>query len=310
MKALAAYIMRGRPHAAGVVALCAALALVLPPFTGPLAYFSTAAVCLVTLRAGAAQGLLILGGAGAALALLGVFTLGGPALGVAYVVLVWLPVWGLAIVLRRTGSLAFTLGCVALMGALLVSGVHLWNADPVAVWCAALESGLRPALEQAGVLRDTAQLGQLLDDMARVMTALIAAAMVSSFCVSLFLARWWQALLYNAGGFQREFHALRFGRVFALPIVLLVIAGVVAQGVMRQWLVELTAVVVAVYMFQGLAFVHRTVALRNAHRLWLVAVYGLLVLMLPQMSVALAVAGLLYSAGFTGTASGDRPGDS
>lgn len=307
MKALAAFIMRGRLHAGGVVAICAALALVLPPFTGPLAYLSAAGVGLATLHAGAAQGLLIMGGAGAALALLGILTLGGPALGVAYVVLVWLPVWALAVVLHRTGSLALTLGCAAFMGALLVSGVHLWSADPVAAWRDVLEIGLRPALEQAGVMHDPAQMDQLLSDMARVMTALIAATMVSSFCVSLLLARWWQALLYNAGGFRIEFHALRFGRVFALPVVVLVIAGVVAQGVMRQWLVELAAVVVAVYMFQGLAFVHRTVALRNAHRMWLVAVYGMLLVMLPQMSVALALAGLLYSVGFAGMMSNDRP---
>ncbi|MDA1107763.1 MAG: hypothetical protein O2845_05235 [Proteobacteria bacterium] len=306
MKALAVFIMRGRLHAGGVVVVCAALALVLPP----LAYLSAAGVGLVTLRAGAAQGLLVMGGAGAALALLGLLTLGGPALGIAYAVLVWLPVWGLAVILNRTGSLAFTMGCTALMGALLVSAVHLWSADPVAVWRTVLESGLRPALEQAGVAHEPAQMDQLLSDMARMMTALIAATMVISFCVSLFLARWWQALLYNADGFQTEFHALRFGRVFAPPVVVLVIAGVVAQGVMRQWLVELIAVVVAVYMFQGLAFVHRTVALRNAHRMWLVAVYGLLLVMLPQMSVALAIAGLLYSVGFTGAVSGDRPGNS
>lgn len=308
MKALAAFIMRGRLHAGGVVAVCAALALVLPPFTGPLAYLSAAGVGLVTLRAGAAQGLLIIGGAGAALALLGLLTLGGPALGMAYAVLVWLPVWGLAAVLNRTGSLAFTLGCAACMGALLVSAVHLWIADPVAAWRTVLESGLRPALEQAGVVHEPAQMDQLLSDMARLMTALIAATMVSSFCVSLFLARWWQALLYNAGGFQAEFRALRFGRAFALPVVLLVIGGVVAQGVMRQWLVELIAVVVAVYMFQGLAFVHRTVALRNAHRMWLVAMYGLLLVIPQMMSVALAIAGLLYSVRFADMTSDDRTG--
>ena len=308
MKALAAFIMRGRLYAGVVVVASAALALVLPPFTGPLIYFSAAGVGLVTLRAGAAQGLLMLAGSGAAVAVMGLLALDNPGLGVVYAVMVWLPVWALAAVLRRTGSLALTLGCAGFMGALLVSGVHLWSADPVAVWRDVLENSLKPALEQAGVVLDPAKMGQLLNEMALVMTAMIAAIMVATYSVSLLLARWWQALLYNVGGFRKEFHSLHFGRAFALPVILLVIAGSVTQGAMRQWLLALVAVTVVVYMFQGLAFVHRTVALRNAHRMWLVAVYGLLLVMLPQMSVALAVAGLLYSVGFAGMTSDDRTG--
>lgn len=307
MKALAAFIMRGRPQAVGVVALCAALALVLPPFTGPLAYLSAAGVALVVLHAGTAQGLLILVAAGAALALLGLLLPVGPLLGVVYAALIWLPVMGLAVVLRATGSLALTLGSAALLGALFASGVHLWSGDPVGVWRAALEGGLRPALEQMATGREPAQLDRLLDEMALVMTALLAISLVVSSCLSLFVARWWQALLYNAGGFQREFHALRLERVFVLPALVLLAAGMMAQGGLRQWLLELVAVVAVVYMFQGLAFVHRTVAARNAHTGWLVAMYGLLVLMLPQMGAALAVAGLLYSAGLMGAGSNDKP---
>jgi hypothetical protein len=295
-------------QAGGVVAVCAGLALLLPPLTGPLAWVSAAGVGLVTLRIGARQGVVIMAGAGAALALLGMLLSGSPLLGVVFVLVLWLPVWASALTLNRTGSLAWALGGVALLGALLfVSGVHLWAGNPAEAWRAALEISLKPALEQFAALPEPAHMARLLDEMAQAMTGLLAISLMLSVSVSLFVARWWQGLLYNAGGFQREFHALRFARVFALPVVLLLVAAIVAQGELRQWLLEVLAVLVVVYMVQGLAFVHRIVAQRNAHTAWLAALYGLLVLMLPQMVVLLALAGLLYSVGLVGNGSNDRP---
>lgn len=307
MKALAAYIMRGRMQAGGVVAACAALSLLLPPVTGPLAWVSAAGVGLVTLRAGAQQGVIILLGAGAVLALLGMLLSGSPLLGVAFALVLWLPVWALALTLSRTDSLAWVLGGVAVLGVLFVSAVHLWAGSPTEVWREALELSLRPALEQLGSLSDPAHMERMLNEMARVMTALLAISLMLSVSVGVLLARWWQGLLYNAGGFRREFHALRFARAFALPTVLLVLAALVTQGEGRQWLLEVVAVLALVYMFQGLALAHRTVAERNAHTAWLAALYGLLVLMLPQMMLLLALVGLLYSARLTGNGSNNRP---
>ncbi len=294
-------------QAGGVVAVCAGLALLLPPLTGPLAWVSAAGVGLVTLRIGARQGVVIMAGAGVALALLGMLLSGSPLLGVVFALVLWLPVWASALALNRTGSLAWALGGVGLLGALFVSGVHLWVGNPAEAWRAALEISLKPALEQFAALPEPAHMARLLDEMAQAMTALLAISLMLSISVSLFVARWWQGLLYNAGGFQREFHALRFARVFALPVVLLLVVAMLTQGELRQWLLEVLAVLVVVYMVQGLAFVHRIVAQRNAHTAWLAALYGLLVLMLPQMVVLLALAGLLYSAGLVGNGSNDRP---
>ncbi|MDP1707513.1 MAG: DUF2232 domain-containing protein [Gammaproteobacteria bacterium] len=307
MKALVAYIMRGRMQAGGVVAVCAGFSLLLPPITGPLAWLSAAGVGLVTLRIGARQGVVVMAGAGAALALLGMLLSGSPLLGLVFALVLWLPVWGLALVLASTGSLAWVLGGAALLGVLFVSGVHLWVENPAEAWRAALEISLRPALEQLAALPEPAQMERLLDEMAQAMTGLLTISLMLSVTVSLLVARWWQGLLYNAGGFQREFHGLRLARACVLPVLLLLGMALLAEGGMRQWLLEVLAVLVVVYMIQGLAFAHRLVAQRNAHTAWLAALYGLLVLMLPQMVVLLALVGLLYSAGLAGNGSNDRP---
>lgn len=287
MRLLASYLMRGRYQAALAVAACAALSLLLPP----LAYLSGAGVGLVTLRHGAREGLLVTLIAAFALGLIAFISLGNPSPGLAFVLVVWLPVGLLAWVLRATHSLACMLMAAGLLGVALVVGMHLFIADPATWWHETLEITVRPALEQSGLMTDAKQMQRWLDEAGRIMTGLMAATMVLSLVFSLFIARWWQALLYNAGGFGREFRALRFNRGMALPALIALAFTLLGEGNSAQIAGELLTVALVLYTLQGLALAHWWVAKVGAHLAWLVALYGL-ILALPQASMLLALAGL------------------
>ena len=97
----------------------------------------------------------------------------------------------------------------------------------------------------------------------------------------LVLARYWQALLYNPGGFRQEFHQLRIDpRLMAVVLVLLALA---LQGVtpMNDWLFMLSLLPV----LQGVAVVHALVALRNMGTAWLVLAYLLLLVAAPAFAL-------------------------
>lgn len=284
MRALASFIMQRRVQAVLVATGFAILGLLVPP----AGYLSGAAVALVTLRRGALEGLLVIGGAtagGAALALL-LWGDGVPAL--AFVLGMWLPLWLLAIVWRSTVSLAQTLQAAAAIGVLFVVLMHLVLSDPTAWWRDFLDV-LRPAMEQAGMFGSGEGVDRVLEGMAQAMTGLMAAALVFSLMISLIIARWWQATLYNPGGFQPEFHALRLGRGAAIALVVVLVLSLV-DGI-AALANDIAMVGVAMYLFQGLALVHRMVAAFHAHTLWLVGMYVVIVLVAPQMVMLLSAMG-------------------
>ena len=81
-----------------------------------------------------------------------------------------------------------------------------------------------------------------------------------------------------------------------LGMALLMAIGLlfVLEGAAGNWLRDLLMVAMFMYLFQGIAAVHRIVATRRFSSAWLVAMYGLL-LLLPQMILFVACLGLADS---------------
>ena len=104
---------------------------------------------------------------------------------------------------------------------------------------------------------------------------------------ALFLARSWQAGLFNPGGFQKEFHALSLGRNAALVCVLVIVLSVVQNG---QLAGAVAFVVIFAFFIQGLAVSHSLVKQRGMHRFWLYGIYVLL--FIPHTMLLLAALGL------------------
>jgi hypothetical protein len=279
MNFLAGYIMRGPMQAVLVAAVCAVLSLVLPP----LSYLSGAAVALVTLRLGAWHGAKVALGAALAVTALSWLLVQNVVPGPAFLLALWLPVWALALELRRTVSLSRVLIMAGGFGALFVVVLYGTLDDPAAFWRKVFES----IFQEAG-----SPPVEAMDDAYAVMTGALAAGFALSLVGSLFTARWWQAQLYHAGGFQREFHALRFGPL--LGLITLAVAGLALMdaGRLAAFASDLIIVLVLLHLLHGIAVVHGLVKCKGAHVGWLVLMYVLLVLTLPQTAIVLSAVGL------------------
>jgi hypothetical protein len=289
MKALAAFVMRGRSPAALVAAVAAVLFWLFPPFL----VASDAAVALVTLRRGAAEGAWVM-----ALAGLGAVALTGLALGTPWPMLevlpvCWLPLWLLALVLRATVSLSRTVQAAALLGLLGVGGIYLALGDPAIWWGGVLGQWERElaALAPPGQPADPATLDQLLallKEWAPYLPGQVVGAVLLFALVGLLLGRWWQALLFNAGGFRPEFHELRLGR----PLAVLTLA-LFGAAMLSGWppLSNAALVLGLLYTVQGVALVHAVAFGRRLSPAWLLLFYLLLLVpLLSQLVMALGVA--------------------
>ena len=285
MKFLATYILKGRKEAVIATAITAVLSLIF----FPLSYISAAAVGLVTLHVGAKQGLTVAVISAAVMAVLGQFLVGSYLPAVAYLILLWLPLWWITNRLRRDQYLSLSLLLSAAFGVLIIAGFYLVLEDPTAWWRAVLNESFRIIFQDVGEVSST-ELSQMIEPIASLMNGMMAVAFLIHLLGSLFLARWWQATLHNPGGFGREFRDIRLGRVVAGVAVGLLLVSFTMGGTM---LTDLLLMLGVLFMLQGIALVHALVHNLKAHQGWLVGQYVLLMVAMPQMVMTLALAGLL-----------------
>lgn len=286
MKSIAVFVMRGRSAAVLIAASTAVLFWLFPP----LLIVSGAVVALVTLRRGAAEGALLAVLAGSSAGALAGLLLGLGAMWpmVSVLLACWTPLWILAWLLRATVSLSVTLRAVALLGLLGVGGFYLVLGDPAVWWNQALD-GLRQGLTAlpSGERATLEQLLDLLRSWAPLLPGQAVSAALLFVLAGLLLGRWWQALLFNPGGFRPEFHQLCLGRPLAL--LALVLFG---AAVLSGWpvLSNLVLVLGTLYSVQGIAVTHALVFKLRLSPAWLLLLYLFLVPLLSQLVMALGIA--------------------
>jgi len=291
MLGLATFVMRG-PMQAGLVGATSLLAsLLFPPFL----WLGGAAVGLFTLRKGAGPGLTASAVALAGTLLFSALALGSPWPGLIMALGIWGPVLGVALLLRRTVRLELSLLTAGGIATAAVLAIFLTVEDPAAAWLQSLSAAFSSERLQTQFGISTADLESvewqtLQERIARLMTGMLGVVVLLNTVLSLLLARWWQAMLFNPGGFGAEFQELRLGRV-AAGAAALVCLGALLIG--AQLLVSLALVVVALYLFQGLAVSHGAVKRRGMSRGWLAGIYVLMVFALPQVTLCLALLGIV-----------------
>lgn len=280
MQALAKYIMHGRVQAIGSIVSLALLSLII----SPLAIFTTAAVALVTLVHGYREGLINLFVATVILTVFTGLALNQPAIGLELALKFWLPAWFLAsIVLART-SMSLAIVVAATISCLLVLGFY-FVTDPAAHWQEVINKQLIPMLKEAGMqIQEGPKAEKLWLFMSKIMTGSAIALFLALQTVSLLLARYWQALLYNPGGFAQEFRQLRFGMV-AANIAFVITVFVITTA--NEMVLNLFFVAIVLMMFQGLAVVHSLVAKCKLSPSLLTGVYVFILFTLQHGAIGL-----------------------
>lgn len=271
MKAFAAWVLARRINALFATTGFTLLGTVFPP----LILIGFASLALVVLRRGYMEGIVV---ACFSNALLAVVILTGnqwiwDLLGI---LLLWLLVIMVAQVYRWSATTAWMVNAAGLVGMLMVAGAYIVMGDPASRWMILLDQHIRPLLLKAQVVSNEADLDPLISAASQVLTGGMAAFSSMLIIISLLIARWWQAMLFNPGGFRREFHQLRLGRLSAWVMLLLITASLAGKFLLTT---DLATVMWLLFFFQGIAVTHSLVAQAGINAGWLVSLYILLVLM-------------------------------
>ena len=276
MRALADFIMRGRVQATLVVVGCAALPL--------LFWLSAAAGSLVFLRRGFkdASGVL----AWALLPALAWWYFGEPR-----TLMVLLGTLGLAALLRAGHSWNRVLLSSIALG--LVYGAVLGSVfrEPIDTLAQEIAKILPQMLDGIYQKLTVEERGRLEGLIAPVLTGLIAALLQAVSVLALMLGRYWQAALYNPGGFGREFRAVRLPLAVALVLLVLILVG----PNFGTELAMLTPLCTIPLVFAGLAVMHGLVAQGRLAKFWLVGLYVTLLLFMQLIYPLLVVLAIVDS---------------
>ena len=263
--------MAGRLRAALVALLGNFLPLVSP-----------AAVGLVVLRRGLAEGCLVLLWAVLPLViLLNTENMNGA--------MIWGSIFSVLVVLAGASALTQTRSWVSslkvMLGASVLSGLamKLFLTAEVSAMREALDEMLRQLQEQNSAL--------VFQPSDLFVAGLLAWVIALTAVAALLLARWWQSLLYNPGGFSSEFHALRFDRLSAA----LLFAALMACYLLGQEYIAWGNLLGLPLLLSGIALVHHTVAFAQLGTRWLIAFYMGLVFLLGPLSSVLIGLGFLDS---------------
>lgn len=276
MRALAEYVMRGRMQAALVVAGSAALPL--------LFWLSAAAGSLVLLRRGLGDAFGIV--AWALLPALAWWYFGDPR-----TLLVLLGTLGLAQVLRVTVSWRIVLMGSVLLGVVYAQVLGAVFQAPIEAAAGELQKLMPQMLGQTREPLSEAEQAHLNALLVPVLTGLLAALLQIGSVLALMLGRYWQAALYNPGGFAGEIRALRLP---PLPAILL-LAGMLLGPSLGAELAMLTPLCSVPLAFAGLALVHGLVAQGRLGRFWLVGMYVTLLLFMQLVYPLLMVLAIVDS---------------
>ncbi len=285
MAGLALYALKGVPQAGSLAVVFLFMSLLFPPF----AWLSSALIAVVVLRKGWRHGLYVVGLATAGAMFLFTMSLGGGQAALMLELVFWLPVFLIALALRVYVKLDVSLLLAAVTGFVALSAIYLIQDDPPAVWLELLREMMQVDVWADQFRVPPEEFDDFLVEVSLLMPGSTVACLVFSAIVSLMLARAWQAKLFNPGGFQTEFHQLRYGRYAAIAALVVAGAGLLVQS---SYTLGLVAIVTVVFLFQGIAVVHAVVKLKSLGVGWLVAMYVLCVL-LPQMMMILGGIGLL-----------------
>lgn len=272
--------MRGRMQAMIVAATLALVSLVMPP----VSIVSSASVALVTLRRGATEGLIVLACSIVVAAVLGIFLIGNYQFLLLYGAVLWVPVWLIAIILRESRHLALAIEAAVLLGVLGVIGAYLNNAELAAMWKSIL---LQMVPSNAPVV----DVQHTVDVLSRYMTGIVAAAAVFGLLFGLFLGRWWQALLYNPGGFKKEYLSLNTPPRLAIGSIIVVVIASLSSDAVSEVSWNVAILLFVLYTFIGTAVLHTVFAAMKMGR-YIVPMFYVTLFLIPHAMLPVALVGL------------------
>ena len=273
MKALAEFILRGRVQALLVALIGNFFPLI-----------SSATIALVALCKGAKEGTLLFLWVSLVLVLTHQLGTNNPlptAVTIASLAIMVLA----ATVHKILASWQWTLLVTIVIAVVCALGFSIFMGSSVTAFAASAQDMLNAIKSQ----QQNVQLSIVITE--PVLLGLVATILAIGSFMSLALARWWQAGIYNPGGFQNEFHSFTIEAKVAVLLIAVLMVGQILPSSSQIW-TELAALPLWV---AGIALIHYTVKLFGQGKQWLAFLYVAMIMVGKPVVILLVLLGLTDS---------------
>ena len=280
---LAKLILKGPSQAALVAATLAMLGVLLVPAI----WLSASAIALVALVKDGRQALQVVAVTTVGTMIFASLIFASPSMVIYFLLVAWLPAWIAASVLR-TVSLAASLQVIAGLCVVAIIGVYTFFPEMGETWREPLDVLVQQLLEQSQGQLSLQDLQGVQEMVIRMIPGFLAFSVLFGTIMSLLLARWWQSVILNPGGFAQEFQALNLGRTTAMAAIVVIVAVTLAGS--ELWYAMLL-VVLALYTTQGMSILHAVFKARQLNKAWLYLIY-LVMFFSPEVAAMLILVGI------------------
>lgn len=196
-----------------------------------------------------------------------------------------------ALVLKRYYSWRLVLELGALLGFVVVLGLHLFIPDMAGWWTGHINAYIKELSQATTWQLSPGETKQLIARMAPVATGISAGFVLLATFIELLVARWWQTAIFHPGVFRTEFTQIYFGKIPAI-ILTLILIGVFSQVPL---IIDFFPVALVPFMIAGLSLLHFLVE-RNRRLFIPVLLVYLALFFLPVIVVGLlAIIGYIDS---------------
>lgn len=270
MRAFADFMMRGRMQATLGVAGSVAIPL--------LFWLGAAGGGFVLLRRGLNNALSVL--FWALLPALLWWQLGDPS-----ILLVMVGTLVLAQVLRSTVSWVWVLFSSVVLGMVFIAILNTVSRELIE----SVAGAIRPMLPQLMKDLPAEQIVAAQESLIPALTGMAACYLQAASLLCLVLARYWQAALFNPGGFGQEFRAVRLPPALAIALLI----GMLVAPALGADAAPLASICMVPLLFAGAGLGHGLIALKRLSGAWVFALY-LAVLLFGNLICLLAVIDSLF----------------
>ncbi len=269
--------------------LVAAVLALLSIIIYPASILSTAIIALITLRKGWYEGSLIIGSASIVTGILGYFLIKNYTLAIGYALVLFIPVWLIAIVLREGKKLSFAFEIAIFISTLGILALYLFNSDPQAMWKSYLTTIMQPILSNSEAPIDDIKMS--ISFLSKYMSGFMAAGMISGLFAGLLLGRWWQSVLFNPGGFRAEFLQLKTSPILGISSILLLVAALLSHGKISEMSWNIVIVFFVFYSFTGVSVLHTVFSTMQQKKI-ILSVFYIISFLVPHLLFIVASIGL------------------
>lgn len=210
--------------------------------------------------------------------------------------------WLLVLVLRVTGSWALVTELGALIGLVLILGLHWAFPGLDQWWVHELTTYFHQAnsiigqflpgsvgLQKQFSALPSKALSQWIEAFSHYATGFLVACLLFNTLLQVLLARAWETVLYMPGRLRQELYFFQPGLFAGVAAVLLLVLIQIGSRIA----LDMLPVFVLIFALAGLSLTHLLMSRVRGGRLGLILVYAALVMLFPFGLIGIAIPGLL-----------------